>query len=113
MENEDKAALTEPKKRTFGRPFPPGVSGNPSGRPKMNPEVKAILKAASPDAARALVELLDSENEKIKLLAAQDILDRTQGKAIQMQDVHIGGHMDVRTQIKELLLESRKKDGQS
>lgn len=70
-----------------GRPFKPGQSGNPRGRPKKNPEAKEILKAAVPDAARALVELLQSKNEKIKLQAAQAILDRTQGKPETMNKV--------------------------
>ena len=85
--------------------FPKGVSGNPGGRPKMNPEVKEILKAASPDAARTLVELLNSEKESIRLTAAQDILDRTQGKAIQTEAVQISGMLDVGSQVKKILLE--------
>ncbi len=90
--------------------FPKGVSGNPGGRPKMNPEVKEILKAASPDAARTLVELLNSEKESIRLTAAQDILDRTQGKAIQTEAVQISGILDVGSQVKKILLEY-KNDG--
>jgi len=31
-----KASTTENSKRTVGRPFPKGVSGNPGGRPKSN-----------------------------------------------------------------------------
>ena len=87
--------------------FPKGVSGNPGGRPKMNPEVKEILKAASPDAARTLVELLNSEKESIRLTAAQDILDRTQGKAIQTEAVQISGILDVGSQVKKILLEHK------
>ena len=85
--------------------FPKGVSGNPGGRSKMNPEVKEILKAASPDAARTLVELLNSEKESIRLTAAQDILDRTQGKAIQTEAVQISGMLDVGPQVRKILLE--------
>ena len=87
--------------------FPKGVSGNPGGRPKMNPEVKEILKAASPEAARTLVELLHSEKENIRLIAAQDILDRTQGKAIQTESVQISGILDVGSQVKKILLEHK------
>ena len=60
--------------------FKKGQSGNPKGRPKANPEVKEILKAASPDAARKLVELVGSRTEKIALAAATEILDRTMGR---------------------------------
>ena len=72
--------------------------------------MKEILKAASPDAARALVELLNSEKDSIRLAAAQDILDRTQGKAIQMQAVtlDIDEAHDLTTQIRRILLERDK-----
>ena len=88
--------------------FQKGVSGNPGGRPKGNPEVKEILKAASPDAARALVELLNSEKDSIRLAAAQDILDRTEGKAIQMQDINmdLGGTLNIERQIRRVVLET-------
>ena len=71
---------TAKKKRGPGKPFTKGQSGNPSGRPKANPEVKEILKAASLDAARKLVALLESRTEKIALAAATEILDRTMGR---------------------------------
>lgn len=100
----------EQAKRPRGRPFPKGVSGNPGGRPKTNPEVKEILKAAAPEAARKLVEMIYSENEKIAMWAITDILDRTQGKAMQMQDVSldINGVFDITTQIRRVLLEQKK-----
>lgn len=34
MEEENAGISTENSKRVIGRPFPKGVSGNPSGRPK-------------------------------------------------------------------------------
>lgn len=71
---------TVKKKRGTGKPFAKGRSGNPGGRPKANPEAKEILKAATPDAARKLVELLGSRTEKIALAAATEILDRTMGR---------------------------------
>ena len=63
-----------------GKPFPKGRSGNPGGRPKADPEVKEILKAASPAAAKKLVSLVRSRSEKIALVACTEILNRTQGK---------------------------------
>lgn len=63
--------------------FSKGISGNPSGRPKQNAETMEILKSVLPDAARKLVELLNSDNEKIALQAALAIFDRVQGKPVQ------------------------------
>ena len=98
------------KRKPGGRPFPKGVSGNPGGRPKTDPEVKAILKAAAPDAARRLVEMMYSDNEKIAMWAITDILDRTQGKAIQEQAINmdVTGFLDVGTQVRSILLERER-----
>ena len=63
-----------------GKPWKKGESGNPSGRPKQNPEVIETLKAHSVEAAETLIKLLNSRDENIRLKAAQVILDRTEGK---------------------------------
>ena len=86
--------------------FVKGISGNPGGRPKGNPEVKEKLKAASPEAARVLVSLLHSEKDSIRLTAAQDILDRTEGKAIQAQSVNMEvGVPSVEMQVRKILMD--------
>ena len=102
---------TENRERTVtGRPFQKGVSGNPGGRPKVNPEVKEIMNAASPKAAQVLVELLDSEKEMMRYYAAQEILNRTQGKPIQAQEINVSGNLDVRGQVRALLQERLRHD---
>ena len=60
--------------------FKKGQSGNPSGKPKGNPAVKELLKANSLEAAQKLIDLLDCGVPKIELSAAQEILNRTEGK---------------------------------
>ena len=52
--------------------FCKGNHANPSGRPKTLDDVKQILKAATTDAAKKLVELMHSKNEKIALGRAGD-----------------------------------------
>lgn len=66
-----------------GKPFQPGQSGNPGGRSKIAPEVAEILRAASPEAARALVEIASNPKHKDQMRAIENILDRTLGKARQ------------------------------
>ena len=74
--------------------FVAGQSGNPRGRPREDPDARAILKAATPDAARALVELLKSKRENIRFTAAQEILNRTQGKPEQMSKIQLSSADD-------------------
>ncbi len=45
-----------------------------------------VLQAATPDAARALVELLEDGDGKVRLQAAQAILDRTLGRPKPAED---------------------------
>ena len=71
--------------------FVPGVSGNPQGRPGLDPEVKAILSAAAPDAARKLVELAQSNDERVATVASQAILDRLYGKPATATDLKVQG----------------------
>jgi hypothetical protein len=71
------------KKAAPGKPFRKGQSGNPSGRPKTDPDVKEALKAACPAAAKRLVQLSQSFDEDVALKASIAILDRTYGKPTQ------------------------------
>ena len=92
--------------------FVPGVCVNPGGLPKGNPAVKELLKKHSVDATAKVVELLSCGNPKIELAAAQEILNRTEGKPLQVQDVSMELQgLDVRTHIKELLLQENGRTG--
>ena len=95
--------------------FMPGSHVNPGGRPKGNPAVKELLKQHSVDAAEKVVELLNCGNPKIELAAAQEILNRTEGKPLQVQDVQmeLQGTADISTQIRELLLEHDKRNAEA
>ena len=58
----------------------PGVTGNPGGRPKVPMDVRSALEAGSLAAAQRLVELVNSEDERVALSASMAILDRVLGK---------------------------------
>ena len=97
-----------PVNRNKAGQFVKGQSGNPSGRGKDTDEireVKEIMNAGSPKAARVLIELLDSEKDMMRLYAAQEILNRTLGKPLQSQEINVSGNLDVRGQVRALLQE--------
>ena len=112
MSNSKEAKKSEDHEKYEGRTklgrFKPGFSGNPKGKTRTDPLVKELLKANSLEAAQKLVELLDSENDKIAFMAAQEILNRTEGKPNQSLNMEVTGELDVynvRTQIRAVLLE--------
>jgi len=75
-----------------GKPFQPGQSGNPGGRPKMPDALKArIAKLASKDAVDVLQNALKSADERVRLQAAGMLMDRAWGKAITPSDVKVSG----------------------
>ncbi len=75
-----------------GKPFAPGVSGNPRGRPKQTAEQKDALetiKGLTHKAARLLDDVLTDNSAPLsmRIRAAEIVLDRTYGKPIQPVDV--------------------------
>lgn len=75
------------KRNTSGlTPFKPGQSGNPNGRPKKTEAERAAEKLSRTEAERAMkkiVKLIDSDDDRVALAAAQHVLDRALGKAVQ------------------------------
>ena len=102
------SAITAKKER--GRPFQPGQSGNPLGRPKIPEDVREATRAACPKAVAVLIELLDDKKSLIRLEAAKTLLDRGYGKPMQMQDIQIdmAGSLDIDAQIRRILIEDEQ-----
>ena len=67
----------------------PGQSGNPSGRRPMPPEVVEALQAGSEAAAKRLVELCSSNDERVALAASEALLSRLYGKPTQQVDAQV------------------------
>ena len=67
----------------------PGRSANPGGRPGVPKEIRATLRELSPRAVERLGELLDSEDERIRLDAAKAILDRHLGRPAIQADIAV------------------------
>lgn len=68
-----------------GKPFPKGIGGNPMGRPKRTPEEVALAEACRAKTSEALgiiEELMrTSDNDRVRLAAAQFIIERGWGRA--------------------------------
>jgi hypothetical protein len=86
--------MSDVVKVPVGRPFKPGQSGNPSGRPKDIGRVRELARGHTEDAIRALVEALN--DPKTKVHAATALLDRGWGKPPQ---VHGGEDGPVRLEV--------------
>jgi hypothetical protein len=87
-----KAALSENRQRTDKRPAPktafkPGQSGNPGGRPPKTEEqrtLETMCRERTPEALATVLTIMGAgENERNRLSAAQFVIERGWGKAVQ------------------------------
>jgi hypothetical protein len=106
-DNRHKTGKRVPQRKN-SRSFQPGRSGNPLGRPALTPEQKvqetALIQACRERtrAALAVIETLmrTADRDSVKLAAAQFIIERGHGKAIQRNE--LGVHSD-----KPIIMEHR------
>ena len=67
-----------------GRPFEPGQSGNPGGRPRVIGELRDLARTHAPEAVRELARLaMHAKSETPRIAAIRELLDRGFGKATQ------------------------------
>jgi hypothetical protein len=76
----DDAHSSVPSQQRGLRPWPAGVSGNPSGRPK---GLEAICRAHTQKSVDVLVAALSDEDARVRITAAGMLLDRGWGKPSQ------------------------------
>jgi hypothetical protein len=72
-------------------PFAKGQSGNPGGRAKRTQEELDLIEACkkrTPQALDVISQIMESgENERNRLSAAEYIIDRAYGKAVQQTEL--------------------------
>lgn len=77
------ANKNESPKRGPGRQWQPGQSGNPSGRPKVIARLRDLARAYTEEAILTLAECLKDPDGRIRVAAANALLDRGWGKPVQ------------------------------
>ncbi len=88
----------KPAIRTPSGTFAPGVSGNPTGRPRIPNKIREMAKAYTEQATRVLVDALDATrvvglaaievpDHQVRIMAAQAILDRGWGKPCSVNEM--------------------------
>lgn len=92
-------------------PFPAGTSANAGGRPKKTPEMREaeqLARQRSPEAMRCLLHLMEhSEDDRVRVAAANSVLDRALGKPMQSitaEIEHRGDQESARALVREELL---------
>lgn len=80
---------TKPPRKKPAHLWKPGQSGNPSGKPPTDPNLKAAAQAHTMDALNTLVHIMkNGAKDSDRLAAASIILDRGHGKATQSVEVN-------------------------
>lgn len=75
------------------KPFPPGVSGNPNGRPKKLPALDALMEKVMGEekdgvsAMEVILKALRAKAAKGDVRAAEIVLNRAYGKPKEFMDV--------------------------
>lgn len=83
-DNSDQSAT---RRRGPGRPFRPGQSGNPGGRPKDTDDVRQMAQRHTPEAITRLVAWMRSENPKASVTASLALIERGYGRPLQPMDI--------------------------
>lgn len=99
-ENRPQQTSNSGKRKAPKTAFKPGVSGNPGGRAKVVGELRDLARTHTATALNTLIELMQHDpNGKVRLEAANAVLDRGYGKPSQSVSVDA----DVRTTVTKKL----------
>jgi hypothetical protein len=81
--------MNAPARRDDAGHFLPGISGNPTGRPKGAGEIRELARQYVPAALTKIGELVGSADPRVALAAAQEVLNRVYGKPLQSLETDV------------------------
>ena len=100
-ERSDSSVELKDKRRHL-RMWKPGQSGNPGGKSKTLEEIRSLAKDRSRRALERIVELVESKDEKVDLMASREVLDRAWGKATRATEATVSFAGEFEKFIREL-----------
>ena len=93
-------------KQPRGKPFQPGQTGNPGGRPKKTDEERTLEQLCKEKTTEALDTILylmvEGQQERARLAAAQYVMDRGWGKAKESIELSGMVALSIADQIKKV-----------
>lgn len=99
--SQNRPESDKPKRKAPKTAFKKGVSGNPGGRPKKTAEELDLIAACKDrtPAALAVIEsiMIEGENERNRLAAAQAIIERGHGKPKETVEANVTGRIETIT----------------
>lgn len=102
-------------KKSWGRPFPKGQSGNPGGRPSIKPITEMLREyAAKPTTKARIFKALDKAIDKANvatIMAIREMMDRIEGRVptpVSLKDEDTG----LTLRISEMLQKGRERNAQ-
>lgn len=72
--------------------FTPGASGNPGGRTPIPAHIREALESHTEKALAVLAELLSSDDDRVRCMAANSLLDRCFGKPVAQLEAKVEGN---------------------
>lgn len=80
-------------RKSVGRPFSKGRSGNPGGRPKVPDDVREAARALTHDALATLAQVMRDKRSpaSARVSAANSLLDRAWGRPESSADLRLAG----------------------
>lgn len=98
INTEKQQTISTQEKRVIGRPFLPGQSGNPAGRPKKGTALTDVMREmleGNPDIKKAIMAKLLAGAAGGDLAFIREVLDRIDGKPNVTADIHNTGEVVV------------------